>query len=107
MGSVRRINRSRATRSPLHFPTTAAVIGAIRTVSPWPGQSRAAGRDHKHARKDFELASRAEHLARAHLLVSYRVSTTPPGNVRVSTRFRFTQLSSAVKNGVPPPTSTG
>ena len=29
------------------------------------------------------------------------------GNVRVSTRFRFTQLSSAVKNGVPPPTRTG
>ena len=40
-------------------------------------------------------------------LVSYRVSTTPPGNVRVSTRRRFTQLSSAAKNGVPPPTSTG
>ena len=31
---------------------------------------------------------------------------TPLGNVRVSTRFRFTQLSSAVKNGVPPPTNT-
>src|SRR5215211_7690354 len=44
---------------------------------------------------------------RAHRLVSYLVSTTPPGNVRVSTRFRFTQLSTAVKNGVPPPTSTG
>src|SRR4029450_12745071 len=43
----------------------------------------------------------------AHRLVSYLVSTTPPGNVRVSTRFRFTQLSTAVKNGVPPPTSTG
>src|SRR5207247_6163445 len=41
---------------------------------------------------------------RAHRLVSYLVRTTPPGNVRVSTRFRFTQLSSAVKNGVPPPT---
>jgi hypothetical protein len=44
---------------------------------------------------------------RAHRLVSYLVSTTPPGNVRVCTRFRFTQLSSAVKNGVPPPTRTG
>src|SRR5829696_8250764 len=44
---------------------------------------------------------------RAQRLVSYVVRTTPPGNVRVSTRFRFTQLSSAVKNGVPPPTSTG
>src|SRR4029453_7357333 len=44
---------------------------------------------------------------RAQCLVSYLVMTTPPGNVRVSTRFRFTQLSSAVKNGVPPPTSTG
>src|SRR3954465_9052391 len=31
----------------------------------------------------------------------------PSGNVRVSTRFRFTQLSRAVKNGVPPPTRTG
>ena len=31
-------------------------------------------------------------IARAHRLVSYRVSSTPPGNVRVSTRFRFTQL---------------
>src|SRR5260221_10873515 len=41
---------------------------------------------------------------RAQRLVSYLVRTTPPGNVRVSTRFRFTQLSSAVKNGVPPPT---
>src|SRR5207253_6493840 len=28
-------------------------------------------------------------------------------NVRVSTRLRFTQLSRAVKNGVPPPTRTG
>jgi hypothetical protein len=54
-----------------------------------------------------DLTSRAEHLARAQRLVSYRVSITPPGNVRVSTRFRFTQLSSAVKNGVPPPTRTG
>ena len=40
-------------------------------------------------------------------LVSYLVSTMPPGNVRVSTRFKLTQLSSAVKNGVPPPTNTG
>src|SRR4051794_26700807 len=47
-----------------------------------------------------------QHRNRAHLL-SYLVMTTPPGNVRVSTRFRFTQLSSAVKNGAPPPTSTG
>ena len=61
----------------------------------------------EHVRKDFDLASQAKHLARAHRLVSYRVSTTPPGNVRVSTRFRFTQVSSAVKNGVPPPTRTG
>src|SRR5438445_552364 len=43
----------------------------------------------------------------AQRLVSYLVRITPPGNVRVSTRFRFTQLSSAVKNGVPPPTRTG
>src|SRR3954470_9469298 len=40
-------------------------------------------------------------------LVSYLVSTTPSGNVRVSTKVRFTQLSRAVKNGVPPPTRTG
>lgn len=37
-------------------------------------------------------------------LVSYLVRSTPPGNVRVSTRVRFTQLSRAAKNGVPPPT---
>jgi hypothetical protein len=43
----------------------------------------------------------------AQRLVSYLVSTMPPGNVRVSTRFKLTQLSSAVKNGVPPPTKTG
>ena len=43
----------------------------------------------------------------AQRLVSYLVSTMPPGNVRVSIRFRLTQLSSAVKNGVPPPTKTG
>jgi len=36
-------------------------------------------------------------------LVSYLVRSTPSGSVRVSTRFRFTQLSRAVKNGVPPP----
>src|SRR4051794_30007341 len=40
-------------------------------------------------------------------LVSYLVRTTPPGNVRVSTRASFTRLSRAVKNGVPPPTKTG
>ena len=43
----------------------------------------------------------------AQRLVSYLVSTMPPGKVRVSTRFKLTQLSSAVKNGVPPPTKTG
>src|SRR5262245_6158779 len=46
--------------------------------------------------------------ARAHQrLVSYLVRSTPSGNVRVSIRFRFTQLSRVVKNGVPPPTRTG
>jgi hypothetical protein len=40
-------------------------------------------------------------------LVSYLVRSTRSGNVRVSARFRFTQLFSAVKNGVPPPTRTG
>src|SRR5689334_4089450 len=40
-------------------------------------------------------------------LVSYLVRSTPSGNVRVSTRLRLTQLSRAVKNGVPPPTRTG
>lgn len=54
----------------------------------------------------------AEHMVvtprtSAQRLVSYLVRTTPPGKVRVSTRFRFTQLSSAVQNGVPPPTMTG
>src|SRR4029453_10093147 len=79
-----------------------------RNARKGPGEGSLIAEGHgEHARKDFDLASRAEHLARAHRLVSYRVSTTPPGNVRVSTRFRFTQLSSAVKNGVPPPTRTG
>ena len=50
--------------------------------------------------------SRAYDLT-AQRLVSYLVSTMPPGNVRVSTRFKLTQLSSAVKNGAPPPTKTG
>jgi hypothetical protein len=54
----------------------------------------------------------AEHMVvtprtSAQRLVSYLVRTTPPGKVRVSTRFRFTQLSSVVQNGVPPPTMTG
>ena len=40
-------------------------------------------------------------------LVSYLVRSTPSENVRVSTSFRFTQLSRAVKNGVPPPNRTG
>src|SRR6201995_1561076 len=40
-------------------------------------------------------------------LVSYLVRSTPSGNVRDSTRFRFTQLSRAVKNGVPTATRTG
>src|ERR1700722_16632374 len=43
----------------------------------------------------------------AQRLVWYLVSTMPPGNVRVSTRFKLTQLSSAVKNSVPPPPKTG
>src|SRR5438309_10157610 len=65
-----------------------------------------------------ELASALEQVARRlrghgwprsgiQRLVSYLVRSTPSGNVRVSTRFRFTQLSRAVKNGVPPPTRTG
>src|SRR5262249_35543868 len=40
-------------------------------------------------------------------LVSYLVRSTPSGNVRVSTRFRFTQLSRAVDNGLPPPGRQG
>src|SRR5215469_8373989 len=51
--------------------------------------------------------ARGDPTAGTQRLVSYLVSTTPSGNVRVSTRFRFTQLSKAVKNGVPPPTKTG
>src|SRR3981189_2752438 len=51
--------------------------------------------------------ARADPAAGTQRLVSYLVSTTPSGNVRVSTRLRFTQLSRAVKNGVPPPTRTG
>src|SRR3954452_17705522 len=51
--------------------------------------------------------ARADPTSGTQRLVSYLVSTTPSGNVRVSTRLRFTQLSRAVKNGVPPPTRTG
>src|SRR5215831_2913539 len=50
---------------------------------------------------------RADPTPGAQRLVSYRVRTTPSGNARVSTRFRFTQLSRFVKNGVPLPTKTG
>src|SRR4030081_4119870 len=51
--------------------------------------------------------ARADPTSGTQRLVAYLVSTTPSGNVRVSTRLRFTQLSRAVKNGVPPPTRTG
>ena len=47
--------------------------------------------------------ARADPRSGIQRLVSYLVRSTPSGNVRVSTRFRFTQLSRAVKNGVPPP----
>src|ERR1700738_4513982 len=50
---------------------------------------------------------RADPRSGTQRLVSYLVRSTPSGNGRVSTRFRFTQLSRAVKNGVPPPTRTG
>ena len=80
-----------------------------RNARKGPGRSHLSSAEGhgEHVRKDFDLASRAGHLARAHRLVSYRVNTTPPGNVRVCTRFRFTQPSSAVKNGVPPPPGPG
>src|ERR687898_482562 len=55
----------------------------------------------------YGTTSRADPTSGTQRLVSYLVSTTPSGNVRVSTRIRFTQLSRAVKNGVPPPTRTG
>src|SRR5690349_25039129 len=55
----------------------------------------------------FKPPQAMRQLEAAQRLVSYLVRTTPPGNVRVSTRFRFTQLSRAVKNGVPLPTKTG
>src|SRR4030081_4160446 len=51
--------------------------------------------------------ARADPTSGIQRLVSYLVRSTPSGNVRVSTRLRFTQLSRAVKNGVPPPTRTG
>src|SRR3954452_25203315 len=51
--------------------------------------------------------ARADPTSGTQRLVAYLVSTTPSGNVRVSTRLRFTQLSRAVKNGAPPPTRTG
>src|SRR6478736_7353728 len=43
--------------------------------------------------------ARADPRSGIQRLVSYLVSSTPSGNVRVCTRFRFTQLSRAVKNG--------
>src|SRR5215211_4180905 len=51
--------------------------------------------------------ARADPTSGTQCLVSYLVRSTPSGNVRVSTRVRFTQLSRAVKNGVPLPTKTG
>src|SRR5215207_1670337 len=51
--------------------------------------------------------ARADPRSGIQRLVSYLVRSTPSGNVRVSTRLRFTQLRRAVKNGVPPPTRTG
>src|SRR5215212_7153489 len=51
--------------------------------------------------------ARADPRSGTQRLVSYLVRSTPSGNVRVSTKFRFTQLSRAAKNGVPPPTRTG
>src|SRR5215217_227667 len=50
--------------------------------------------------------ARADPTSGIQRLVSYLVRSTPSGNVRVSTRLRFTQLSRAVKNGVPLPTKT-
>src|SRR5215204_7491811 len=44
--------------------------------------------------------ARADPTSGTQRLVLYLVSTTPSGNVRASTRLRFTQLSRAVKNGV-------
>src|SRR5438128_10284945 len=52
-------------------------------------------------------STRADPRSGTQRLVSYLVRSTPSGNVRVSTRVMFTQLSRAVKNGVPPPTRTG
>src|SRR3954452_19079320 len=51
--------------------------------------------------------ARADPTSGTQRVVSYLVRSRPSGNVRVSTRRRFTQLSRAVKNGVPPPTRTG
>src|SRR3954454_6427172 len=51
--------------------------------------------------------ARADPTSGIQRLVSYPVKSTPSGNVRVSTKLRFTQWFRAVKNGVPPPTRTG
>jgi hypothetical protein len=50
--------------------------------------------------------ARADPRSGIQRLVSYLVRSTPSGKVRVATRFTFTQLFQAVKNGVPPPTRT-
>src|SRR6195256_1717458 len=61
----------------------------------------------RYPRDPWVARARADPRSGIQRRVSYLVRSTPSGNVRVSTSFRFTQLSRAVKNGVPPPTRTG
>src|SRR5581483_1455226 len=95
----------------------------VSLADSWPRQSKATAVDGRRRREptlsarpaatrplplaEGRAEARAGSTAATQRLVSYLVSTTPSGNVRVSTRLRLTQLSRAVKNGVPPPTRTG
>lgn len=91
-------------------------MGRCPSVGSIPGRSPLVKNTILHERPSpHNRVQRDAWLARGHAdptsgiqrLVSYLVSSTPSGNGRVSTRLRFTQLSRAVKNGVPPPTRTG
>jgi hypothetical protein len=85
------------------------VAGSKLTWDPYPDGSSAVKNRIRQGRRDrlgtqrHEILgwpeARADPTSGTQRLVSYLVSTTPSGNVRVSTSLRFTQLSRAVKNG--------
>src|SRR3954470_2996951 len=100
-----------------HVAWSRTLATGMPSADPYPDGSSAVKNRIRQGRRDrlgpqrHEILgwpeARADPTSGTQRLVSYLVSTTPSGNVRVSTKLRFTQLSRAVKNGVPPPTSTG